>query len=195
MISTNLSTRPFYNDRLVRSVLLALAVLVLAVTALNVWTVSALSGRDREQNQQAVRAEKRAADARAAAQRIRSGLDEAELKRITAEVSKANGLIAQRTFSWTRMFSDFERTLPAEVRITGVASHERDGQLYVDIGVNGRRAEDINEFVDRLEATGAFTDMIWQQETIGADGLRETSLRGRYVGAALQPRGNSGGGR
>ena len=39
MIRTNLSTRPFYNERLVRLFLLGLLVLVLAATAFNVTRV------------------------------------------------------------------------------------------------------------------------------------------------------------
>ena len=43
MLRTNLSTRPFYNERLVHLVLLLAAVLVAAVTVLNVVTLVRLS--------------------------------------------------------------------------------------------------------------------------------------------------------
>jgi len=41
----NLSTRPFYNERIVHVTLALAAALVLAVTAFNLWQVFVLSGR------------------------------------------------------------------------------------------------------------------------------------------------------
>ncbi len=194
MISTNLSTRPFYNERLVRTVLIVLAGLVLAVTALNVTTMATLSRQDAEQTARAARAEKKAAAAREAAQRVRRGVDPAAVEEIAAAATAANRLIDQRTFSWTQMLSEFEQTLPSDARITGVMSRvEKDGRLIVDISMVARRAEDINDFADRLETRGGFADIAWNQEAINAEGLRETTLTGRYVGKARQSRGRNGG--
>jgi hypothetical protein len=185
MISTNLSTRPFYNERLVHLVLLALAILVLAVTGLNAWTYSTLSRRDAVQNAQAVRADQKANEAKRAADRIRRGINPDELGAATMAAVEANRLIDQRTFSWTRLLSEFEQTLPSDVRISGVTPKlDREGRLFVDIYVVGRRAEDINEFAEKLEARGAFTDIRWTDETVNPEGLRETTLNGRYVGSA-----------
>lgn len=185
MISTNLSTRPFYNERLVRLVLLALGILVLAVTLLNIWTFSALSRKDAAQNVQAARAERKTNDARLAAQRIRQSINPGELGAVAASALEANRLIARRTFSWTRLLSEFEQTLPADVRVSGVTPHfDREGRLFVGIEVVGRRAEDINDFAEKLEARGAFSNITWSDETINAEGLRETTLNGRYVGTA-----------
>jgi len=187
MISTNLSTRPFYNERLVRLVLVAIGAAVLAITALNAWAFATLSRRDAEQRAQTARAEQRTDEARRAAQRIRQGINPAELNAVTAAATEANGLIGERTFSWTQLLSEFERTLPADVRVTGVAPRmDREGRLFVAIYVVGRRAEDINEFAEKLEARGAFADVTWSDETVNPEGLRETTLSGRYVGTAAR---------
>ncbi len=194
MISTNLSTRPFYNDRLVRMVLAALAVVVLAVTALNVSTIATLSTTDAQQNAQAARAEKKGAAARDAAQRIRRGINTAELEEIAASATEANRLIDERTLSWTEMLSTIEQTLPPDARITGVLSQvAKDGRLIVQMTLVARRAEDINDFADRLEARGAFADITWLQESVNAEGLRETTLKGRYVGTARPVQERNGG--
>jgi hypothetical protein len=185
MISTNLSTRPFYNERLVHTVLVVVSVLVLAVTALNVGTIVTLSEKDLQQNAQAARAEKKAAEARQAAERIRRSIDPSQLKAVTAAAVEANRLIDERTFSWTQLLSDFEHTLPADVRITAVTPRvDKEGRMFIDLVVVGRRAEDINEFVDKLEARGAFADIMWRQESLNNEGLRETTLVGRYIGSA-----------
>ena len=183
MISTNLSTRPFYNERLVHTALAIVGILVLAVTTLNVLTIVTLSRKDVQQSAQAARAEKRAAEARGAAQRILRGIDPSELEAVTEAATDANGLIARRAFSWTQLLSEFEQTLPADVRVAAVTPRvDKEGRLFVDMVVVGRRAEDINEFAEKLEARGAFADVTWRQEMVNPEGLRETVLNGRYVG-------------
>ncbi len=185
MISTNLSTRPFYNQRLVHTILALVGVLVLAVTVLNVWTIVRLSGKDAQQEAQAGRAERKASDARQAAQRIRRGIDAGELKTVSTAAAEANRLIGERTFSWTQLLSDFERTLPDDVRITTVAPRiDRDGRMFIEVVVVARRAEDVNEFVEKLESEGGFADVVPRQENLNNEGLREISLVGRSVGHA-----------
>ena len=64
MIRTNLSTRPFYNERAVRLWLLAFAALVVAASVFNVTRVIRYSRSDTELATQASRDEARAADLR-----------------------------------------------------------------------------------------------------------------------------------
>lgn len=185
MISTNLSTRPFYNERLVHAVLVIVAALVLAVSAINAWAVATLSSKEAQQSAEAARSEKKTAQARQAAERIRRSIDAAQLKAVMASAFEANRLIDERTFSWTHLLSDFEHTLPGDMRVTGVVPEiDKEGEMWVDIVVVARRAEDVDEFVDKLEAQGGFSDIVPRQENLNSEGLREISLRGRYVGNA-----------
>jgi hypothetical protein len=184
MMSTNLSTRPFYNERLVHVVLVVAGVLVLAVTALNVFTDLRLSKKDVQLNGQAALAEGKAQRARLAAERIRHGFDPAQMQALTTAATEANQLIDRRIFSWTQLLSEFEQTLPADLRITSVAPRvDKQGRRSVDVVVVGRRAEDINEFAEKLEARGAFADVTWRQELVTPEGLREITLNGRYTGS------------
>jgi len=185
MISTNLSTRPFYSERLVHTLVAFVAVLVLGVTALNAWTIAALSGKDGKENAQAARAEKKTDQARQAAERIRRSIDAAELQAVTAGAVEANRLIDQRTFSWTQLLSEFERTLPADVRMSSVTPRIlKDGGMSIEMVVVARRAEDVNDFVGKLETQGGFSDVVPRQEALNDDGLREVVLAGRYAGKA-----------
>jgi hypothetical protein len=62
MIRTNLATRPFYNERIVRMLLALAALLVLGATAFNVSRVIRYSRSDTRLATQAARAEARAAE-------------------------------------------------------------------------------------------------------------------------------------
>lgn len=181
MLRTNLSTRPFYNERLVFLALAAAGVLVAALTVFNVVRFTTLSRQDRAlagtiraTDQQVQRMRQEAATARAR-------IDRAHLERVATAAREANALIDERTFSWTDLLNRFEATLPADVRIQVIEPVERrEGPMEVRVVVLARRAEDVDAFAQQLEENGAFRNVVFQTETTTADGLLEVSLQGRY---------------
>ena len=121
MIRTNLSTRPFYNERAVRFWLLAIAVAVVAATAFNVSRVIRYSRSDTQLATQASRDEARAADLRQQA-RGRASVDPRQIEFVRP---RAPGQRLDR--SSTDVFdaaNQFE-TMPDEVRTAGQRSRPR----------------------------------------------------------------------
>ncbi len=159
MIRTNLSTRPFYNEGAVRSWLAILAIVAVAATVFNVSRVLRYSRSDTELATQASRDEARAAELRATAAKLRASVDTKQVDAASVEARQANDLIDRRTFSWTELFNRLETTLPPEVRITSVRpSLDRDRRIMLTITVLARGVDDVNEFMEKLEATGAFAN-------------------------------------
>ena len=155
MIRTNLSTRPFYNERSVRTLLVIVAVLVVAATAFNVSRVVGYSRSDTRLATQASRDEARAADLRKQAARLRASVDPKQVDFASADARQANDLIDRRTFSWTELFNQFETTLPDEVRITSVKPRsDRTHGTVILITVVARGVDDVSSFMANLEATG-----------------------------------------
>ncbi len=185
MLRTNLATRPFYNERLV-FVVLALAVLAVAgITVFNVASWAGLSRRQSELVAQVGGAETRARELQQEALRLRRSLNPKELEQVSEEAREANALIDRRTFSWTTLFGRFEATLPAELRILSVSPKlDEEGRMAVTVVVVGRRAEDVDAFVENLEQTRAFVGLLSRQEIVNQEGLLEVTLEGRYVTAA-----------
>jgi Tfp pilus assembly protein PilN len=187
MIETNLSTRPFYNDRGLHVGLALLAVLGLALLILNASWIVGLSRRHTELSTRVEAAERRAADLRREAARLQQQLNPQELEGVTRAAREANTIIERRTFSWTDLFNRFETTLPPDVRISSVRPRiGQDGGVVVSLTAVGRRVEDIDRFIENLEATKAFANVLSREETVGGDGLIEVALEGAYLpGAAL----------
>lgn len=181
MLKTNLSTRPFYNERSVHLGLIAVLVLVVAITAYNVNRIITLSARNTALATQAEQADARAAVLRQSAAKIRAGIDQKELDAVSAEAREANGLITNRTFSWTELFNRFEATLPPEVRITAVTPKIDHGSITLDVSVVARRVDDVNTFMNRLEGTGAFVGLLSRDEHWTDDGLLQANLESTYV--------------
>ena len=182
MLRTNLSTRPFYNVRAVRAVLGLFALVVIGLTLLNVVQFVRLSSRQRTLSADAVRAETEAARLRAQAAGFRARIDPRELATVSADAKEANAIIDRRAFSWTMLFSQFEQALPPDVRITAVQPRrEQDGSFAVNIGVEARRVEDVEAFIQALEAQTPFKDVLARKEQTGDSGLIEAIIDGRYM--------------
>src|SRR5687768_13485483 len=189
MLHTNLSTRPFYNVRAVQVVLGLLAALVVAVTLFNVVQIVRLTASQRSLGARAAQAEQEAGQLRADAARIRAQINPAELEVVASAAREANSIIDRRAFSWTELFAQFEATLPPDVRITAVRPRlETEGPFIVAIGVEARRAEDLDAFIEALEMAGSFRDVLSIQEQTSDEGLIQAIVEGTYV-----PRPREGG--
>jgi hypothetical protein len=181
----NLATRPFYNERLVRVVLIAALASAAAWTAVNVTTVVSLSQQGAMLSERVSSEGRAATAARAEMQTLRASLNPAEIATASRAATEANQLIAQRTFSWTMLFNRVEATLPADVRLTHVQPQTSDdGRMIVALTVVSRRIEDLDAFIERLEATGAFRGVLSRADTALDDGTIESRLQGYYVQAA-----------
>jgi len=182
MLRTNLSTRPFYNVRAVRALLGLFGLVVAAFTLFNAVQLLTLSARQRTLSADAVRAETEAARLRAEAAGYRARIDPRELASVTADAREANAIIDRRAFSWTALFSQFERALPPDVRITAVQPRrEQNGAFAVNIGVQARRVEDVEAFIQALEAQTPFKDVLASEEQTGEGGLIEAIIDGKYA--------------
>ena len=187
MLRTNLSTRPFYNERAVHVVLGFAAMLVLAVTAYNVFRIVTLSRQNTELSRRAARDRQEADRLSQEAARVRRGMNQNELKLIAAAAREANVIIDQRTFSWTEFFNHIESTLPPDVMLAAVRPRITDEGTRVTMVVVGRRAEDIDEFMEQLEETGAFLDVLPSQDELTEEGTHKVTLESFYIPAAAEP--------
>jgi Tfp pilus assembly protein PilN len=191
VIRTNLSTRPFYNERIVRLVLLGAGLVVLAATLFNVARILQLSRQDTQLATQAASDEVRARDLLASAARRRATVDPRTLELASVDARQANDLIDRRTFSWTELVNVFEQTLPDDARITAVRP-KIDPKLgtVVTITVMTRSVDDVNQFIDRLEASGSFTQLVRMSEQIDENQQQwQAIVEGIYKSDTARPAG------
>jgi len=177
----NLSTRPFYNERIVDAVLALVGAVVLALTAFNLRQVYVLSGRNAEVQGRLSQAETKTRELRERAAAIRRSIDPRELEVTVAAAREANVLIDRRVFSWTEVLNQFETTLPPNVRISSVRPRvERDGTMMVNVVVLARTVDAVDTFIENLEQRGAFSGVLSREDFVNEDGLIQASIEGRY---------------
>ena len=179
MLRTNLSTRPFYNVRAVQALLGGCCrLIVLVITVFNVVQLVRLTGepaiagraRRRRSEREAARLRtRRRRSARSRSRRNSSGRRQGRAR------SEHRSSISARS-PGPSCSSQFEETLPADVRITAVQPRQAGRQMVV-IGVEARRIDDLDKFIEALEKTGAFRDVIAAQRS--ADGERHPQRNDR----------------
>ncbi len=189
MLRTNLATRPFYNERAVHLGLGLVAVVALTALYYEADRIIVLSRLNTERTTQAEVAEGEGAKLSALSADIQRSVSPEVLEEAAAAAREANLLIDQRVFSWTDFFNRIETTLPPDVMVTEVRPDIGPGSVEVTIGVLGRRLGAINEFIDALEESGAFAEVLNRSSEITLDGMYSAVLRGVYLQAVPSDQG------
>jgi hypothetical protein len=187
VLRTNLSTRPFYNERAVHLLLGLLGLVVLVLTAINLYKVVQLSRQNTELSTRIDRDRSEADRLTREATRIRRGMNQDELQLVVNAAREANTIIDQRTFSWTQFFNLLEENMPPDVMLTAVQPTVAESGTRVSMVVLGRRAEDVQELIEKLEASGAFDGLLASQTEDLDNGLTRAVVDGLYAPAGAAP--------
>ncbi len=177
----NLATRPFYNDRAVHLALAAVGLVAVSVFVLGGTRLVDLSRTHRALTVQAEAAERETATVSAQAARHERAAPAEAVEALSRAAEEVNRLIERRLFSWTAFFNLIEQTLPSDVMLTAVRPDTDDRGTSIDLAVIGRTVADIEEFIRRLEETGAFADVLARQGELNDEGMYRAQLRGRLV--------------
>lgn len=185
MLQTNLATRPFYNERLVRVILGIVGIAAVALLLFDATQILRLRARNADVRIEAEAAEAEAARLREESRTIRQSLDRSQLETAQVAASEANLLIDRRAFSWTDLFNRFEATLPPGVRIVAVTPQVDDeGRMLVAINVVSRRVEDLAEFTEALQDSGGFYNALTRQSSALEDGMLSAVVQGYYIASS-----------
>ena len=189
MLRTNLSTRPFYNIRAVQAAARRLRGARHPVDDVQ-RDQSAAAGRPVSARWAPAPCKRRTDATRLRARcgpRARAGGRQGTRGRVGRRREKPTSIIDMRAFSWTDLLAQFETTLPENVRITAVQPRlERDGRFIIGMRVEARQIGDLEKFLDALEMTGAFHNVLTTDEQATDDGLLEAVIEGSYVQQAAQ---------
>jgi Tfp pilus assembly protein PilN len=182
VIRTNLSTRPFYNERAVQLWLLLGTLLVALATVLNVTTALRYRQGDNETSRQADADEARTALLRQEIVKLRASIDPRQIDTASAAARQANELIDRRTFSWTELLNRLETTLPDEAHIVAVRPKlDKASGFVLTLNIVARDVDDVNQFMENLEETGAFKNPRPTTERFNEQGLFESIVEANYL--------------
>lgn len=156
-IGINLASEPFRRDRPILIASAAVAIVML----LSLGTLVTLALMDRSAT----------ARDRALQARLSSDLSKlkSEQKKVDADVRRSensevlersvliNELLLRKGISWTRIFSDLEKTLPANVRVTQIRPQvNNNNQIYLEMTIAADTPDPLVTFVTNLEQSAVF---------------------------------------
>ena len=181
MLRGNLSTRPFYPERAVSVVVMLATVLGLGLAVFNAVSIYRLNNLRATQavdrNRNLAEAERITAEAT----RLRGTIDRANLLVLAGQTREANGLIDQRTFSWTDFLTLLEETMPIDARLMSVAPRVERGVFNIVMSVNVKDLNEVAVFIDALLDRKAFADLFVTGQQGNEDGTLTATLQGRYL--------------
>ena len=188
MLKGNLSTRPFYNDRTVTAAIALAALVVLAITIVNVMALYTLSAERRTQRARVDADNAEATRIRAEAQSLQQALDRPTLAGLASSAAEANRLIDERTFSWTSLLGVLERTLPPDVRLTAISPRLDQGAFRVSMAVVARELDHIDDFIIAMRETGELYDVAPTEQRRNDDGTYTVQMPEGWVSPAQAAR-------
>ena len=192
MLKGNLSSRPFYNERLVSMVMIGAALVGVVLTIFNVTALSHLYGERAKQQAEEEQSLSEADRVRQSAQKLQQSLDQSNLRTLADQTREANWLIDQRTFSWTEFLGFIERTLPRDARLVAVAPRVERNVFKIVMLVNAKQQADLETFIESLESTAAFKNVLPTDMTRLEDGTLSITLESTYVSDVLPSSKRSG---
>jgi Tfp pilus assembly protein PilN len=162
----NLATSPLENNRrfIAGSGLLGLVALValvwLSLHAYRTWSANReLRGEISRLTAEISRYQRQQND-------LRKEFKDKNTAEIVNRAAFLNGLIAERTFPWIKIFSDLEHILPPGVRVISITPHrDKEGNVKVALTIGAMDDEAKLKFLQSLEAAPSFSDVEVSSET------------------------------
>jgi len=167
-LDINLATRP-YRD--LRQFLMtwgtgaaALALLTIALSAYAIYGWHS-SRTTREQSSQLRSEVDKLDQERAEAIGL---LNQPQNREVVTQAAFLNELIVRRSFSWTRLFMELERIMPARLRVLSITpALNKQSQIEIHMQVGGDSRQPALELVKRLEDSTSFRQAELKSESFG----------------------------
>jgi len=160
----NLSTTPQPNNRpfLAGAALLGtlglIALAVLSLSAYKSWQANRALRVDLAHWQREILAD------REQQQGLQAYFQSPAAQRILDRAAFLNSLIDERSFPWTKIFMDLERTLPAGVRVVSISPKLVNGRAQVQLEVGAANDDGKIAFLEAIEKSKVFSGMQVTQE-------------------------------
>jgi Tfp pilus assembly protein PilN len=183
----NLSSRPFKPYRAANFGLLALLLILLAISAgqvLSYRQYSSLASASRQEEME-VRADTDQLSSQV--QKLNEKMTSGNATVKLSEVEQLNRILLKKSFSWTRVFASLEKAMPENVRLLSLRPFlDEQGRIGLEMDIRGRSLADATAFLRTLEDSEIFSEVALRVQTRIADspasnGEVEFSLSSYYT--------------
>jgi len=163
-LQLNLATSPQPNNRpfVVYSALLGtlgvIALAILSLASYRSWRANRDLHADMARLSDSIEQDQRLQQSLAA--EFRGSSDQ----QILGRSAFLNSLIDERTFPWTKLFSDLEQTLPPGVRVVSISPKLENGRAEITLEVGSLTDEGKIQFLEAIEKSKVFSGLVVKGE-------------------------------
>jgi Tfp pilus assembly protein PilN len=155
MIAINFASRDYRLISRISAVLVAMNILLLAVTAAMLWTA-------RSYRADVVVMDQKLKELRDAEEQMKPVLSERD--QIVKELTAMSGLMEARRFSWTRLLTSIEAVVPAGVALDRMEYNRKDDSLALE--GKARSPESLRNLMVGLEKSASFKDPLLKHQSL-----------------------------
>lgn len=158
-VHLNLATKPLESHRrflLGANLSAFVAAVVFIALGWRVYTVREAAAEDRARKEKISREYAKYQEERNDLKRF---FDQKDIKGLSERAAFINGIIAVRSFNWTRMFMDLEHILPGGVRIISIEPKQVSGHVELNLTFGAADDEVKLKFLRALETSKQFSDV------------------------------------
>jgi Tfp pilus assembly protein PilN len=191
-IRLNVATQPlethrrFLAEAAVAGAVGLLLLLALSTSVFEAWR------QNRGQREQIARYEAQLVRIDAERQQLAAYFNSPRTRTVMDRAAFLNSLIDQRSFPWTKIFTDLEKVLPPGVRVVSIAPKMEKGQVEVKLVIGAASDASKVDFLKALQQSPAFSQVEVTSETratgtsasAGTPDVVEVELNALYSGAA-----------
>jgi Tfp pilus assembly protein PilN len=152
------NNRPFVVGALLAGTLGIVVFLLLAHAAYVSWRASRDLRAEISRLESQIRADRQRREA------LATYFHSATAQNILDRSAFLNSLIAERSFPWTKIFTDLEQTLPPGVRVVSISPKLVNGRAEVTLEVGADSDASKIKFLEAIEQSSVFSGMVVKDE-------------------------------
>lgn len=197
-VDLNLASQPYENVRASLLRWTALLATVVVLSAALLWSAAGAWLRSRDVARDVHVKQREIARLQQEERQAAAKLNLPQNRDVREQAAYLNELIAFKAFSWTEAFNEFERIMPARIRVVSVHPQlTSDNQMEVSLMLAGDSREKALELQRRMEDSRHFRDVHSRAETMDPQsGAITFQVYAVYVPASpTAPVAPSGGGK
>jgi Tfp pilus assembly protein PilN len=181
IIRNNLSSNPIKNYSVYLIGCIVLAITAALFTVYNMVSLSSWFAQSRTVGRLISEQQKQLVELKHDEQKLRSQIVAVKTPDFVRKADFINNAIKRRVFSWTKLFDQFERAFPDNVKMVSVSPAIDQNTIRISMQVAGRNLDDIVKLITVLENSPAFRDVTFRSEQSDPDGLLHATISLQYL--------------
>ena len=178
----NLASRPYRDYRPVYAVVVAMSLITAFLMLNNVETYYRYTRDTHSTRAKIASIEAQTQKERELEQSVQQRIKGLDLRRLSAQTRFVNAKLAERAFSWSRLFDELESILTDDVRLVSVSpSFSDEGPISLRMDFEAKSGDGMITTINRMNTDPQFSDAFPRNETARDDGTYVFSLTARYL--------------